>query len=127
MENIDSFCLIEFFVFGDVFRQISLITKLQKDIEIRFGLFNINEVDDMVMFTVIEEIDFSFKDWDLMVLIEKNSTFNVIPWDDFDSNFGGVIGIAEIDMWEWSLAEKSVGDMKISNSFVFHLLGIKII
>jgi len=62
MENIESFCLIEFFVFGDVFRQISLITKLQKDIEIRFGLFNINEVDDMVMFTVIEEIDFSFKD-----------------------------------------------------------------
>ena len=62
MENIDSFSLIEFFVFGNVFRQITFITKLQKDIEIRFGLFNINEIDDVLMFTVIEEVDFSFKD-----------------------------------------------------------------
>ncbi len=62
MENIDSFILIEFFVFGDVFRQITFITKLQKDIEIRFGLFNINKIDDVLMFTVIEKVDFSFKD-----------------------------------------------------------------
>jgi len=62
MENIDSFILIEFFVFGDIFRQITFITKLQKDIEIRFGLFNINEIDDMLMFTVIEKVDFPFKD-----------------------------------------------------------------
>lgn len=62
MENIDSFILIEFFVFGNVFRQITFITKLQKDIEIRFGLFNINKIDDVLMFTVIEKVDFSFKD-----------------------------------------------------------------
>ena len=67
MENIDSFILIEFFVFGDVFRQITFITKLQKDIEIRFGLFNINKIDDVLMFTVIEKVDFSFKDWKLIV------------------------------------------------------------
>ena len=62
MENIDSLSLVEFFVFGDVFRQIAFITKLQKDIKIRFSLFNINEIDDMLMFAVIEKVDFSFKD-----------------------------------------------------------------
>ena len=62
MENIDSFSFIKFFVFGDVFRQIALITKFQKDIEIGFGLFDINKIDDMLMFAVIEEVDFPFKD-----------------------------------------------------------------
>ena len=104
MKNGHGLDLIEFFVIEEIFRQIALITKLQEDIEIRFGLFDINKIDDMLMFAMIEHIDLSFKDTDLIICnITKLITFDIIPGYDFDSNFSGVIGIGKIDLWEWSL------------------------
>jgi hypothetical protein len=46
---------------GNIFRQISSIAVFKEDIEIGLGLFNINEVYDMITFTMIKKSDLSLK------------------------------------------------------------------
>jgi hypothetical protein len=108
-------------VLRDVFRQISPFAIFEKNVKISPGLLDINKVDDVLIFEVVEEFNFSLKDLNFIVLIKKRCTFNFISGNDFDCNFFFLVGIAKIDFGKGSLADKFVGNSVGTNSFAFHV------
>lgn len=57
----------QFGVVGNVFRQIASFTVLKENVEVGLGLFDIDEVDDVLIFAVVEEVNFALEDVDFVV------------------------------------------------------------
>lgn len=57
----------EFGISGNIFRQIASFAVLEENVEVSLGLFDIDEVDDVFVFAVVEEVDFAFEDVDFVV------------------------------------------------------------
>lgn len=53
--------LIELFLSGNVIRQIAFLTKFEENIKIGLSLLDVNQVDDIFMFAVIEQVNFPFE------------------------------------------------------------------
>ena len=64
---VHGFLFLKFGVSGDIFRQISTITVFEENVEISLCLFDIDEVDDGVIFAVIKEVDFSLKYFNFII------------------------------------------------------------
>lgn len=60
-EVIHGFFFGEFGMSRDIFRQITPFAILKENVEVGLGLFDIDKVDDMLVFAVVEEVDFSLK------------------------------------------------------------------
>lgn len=100
----EGFLLLEPLMQGKILRQTSSFAVFQKDIEIGLGFFDIDEIDDVLMFGLDEELDFPFKDVSLVL-------FDLVSGDDFDGKLLTGGGVGEVDLGEGANTEKSVSDV----------------
>jgi hypothetical protein len=66
-ENLDRLILLKFGLGGNIFRQISPFTVFEENVEICWCFFDIDKVDDVVVLAVVEEVDFSLKNFNFII------------------------------------------------------------